>query len=87
MTTYVWACRARLLSSGSGSTALPRRSLSISTRSMPEAPPWELSESPLALPAQLHDVKDGTAEVFTLEPGCGGEMMGRVYGSCCVGGE
>ena len=54
---------------------------------MPEAPPWELSESPLALPAQLHDVKDGTAEVFTLEPGCGGEMMGRVYGSCCVGGE
>ncbi len=41
--THIWAWRAKLRSNGNGSTAWLRRSLSISTRSTPVAPPCELS--------------------------------------------
>lgn len=49
--THVCACLARLRSSGNGLTALPRRSFISSTRSTPDAAPFELSDSPAVLPA------------------------------------
>lgn len=46
---------------------------------MPEEQPWWLSKSLLLLPES--DVIDGTAEVFALEPRCGGETATLPYGA------
>lgn len=75
---HVCACLARLLSNGIGSTALLSRSFSMSMRSTPEEPPWELSQSLAALPPYVLEVNDGTADVFTLDPGSGGDMEMRL---------
>ena len=50
----------------------------MSMRSTPEEPPWELSQSLAALPPYVLEVNDGTADVFTLDPGSGGDMEMRL---------
>ena len=57
-----------------------RRSVIISMRSTPRAPPLELSLSLVVLFPQLLAVRDGTAEVLTLEPALGGETTARLHG-------
>ena len=66
--TYVCACFANVWSSGTGFTAVLRRSDIISTRSTLPCP---RPLSPFVLLVALLAVREGTADVLTLEPALG----------------
>ena len=67
-----------LLSIGVGLTAILRRSVIMSIRSTPRAPPLETSWSVVVLFPELLPVNDGIADVLTLDPALGGEIATRL---------